>query len=106
MAAVALEDTDRLDLFAALMAAGDPPLSRLEDLLARRPAWHAEAACRGQGPDAWYPGTNDTATEALAVCATCRVRPECAEAGQAERFGVWGGLREGERRPRRRQAAA
>ena len=68
-----------LELIAALMA---------------RPAWQARARCRGYGPEAFF----DDPERAAATCAGCPVRSECAKAGMSERFGVWGGLSERERR--------
>jgi hypothetical protein len=67
-----------------------------------RPEWHRRAACRGQGPEAFYPEARQPADEALAICASCPVTAECAAAGQSERHGVWGGLTP----PQRRQPAA
>lgn len=57
-------------------------------------SWMDEAACKGLvRPDLFFPGTNEQAEEAKAICSTCPVRREClADArsrGDAE--GVWGG---------------
>lgn len=73
-------------------------LELLEQLLAR-PAWHAQAACRGYGPGAFFA---DDPVPARETCARCPVRLPCAEAGQTERHGTWGGLSERERRRARR----
>lgn len=72
-----------------------------------RPAWWARAACRGQGPEQWFPERGDRPDHAKAVCARCPVRAECLDAAVANReaAGVWGGMSPGERRPRRRRAA-
>ncbi len=75
------------------------PLDSVDiDALLARPAWHADAACRDVGLDVMFPsavdshGTKDRAVkEAEAICWTCPVRSECAEAGRNERHGVWGG---------------
>lgn len=71
-----------------------------------RPKWHQQAACRGQGPDGWFPppGT-EPKFEALAVCAACPVREPCASAGTVER-GTWGGISEARRRRDKRLPAA
>lgn len=54
--------------------------------------WHEQAACRGLGPDLFFPPvTARTAPEAVAVCRDCPVAEECSEAGENERHGVWGG---------------
>jgi WhiB family redox-sensing transcriptional regulator len=61
----------------------------LDDLL-NRPAWHADAACRGMGPDLFF-GDPLRAVEAKKVCAGCPVTAECLAAGMTEQRGVWGG---------------
>lgn len=99
-----VDELDRLAHVAALMQAGEPPTTLLEQFI-RRPAWHSEAACRGRDPDLWFPVGREPADEARAACATCRVRAECAEAGRSERFGIWGGLGPGQRRTKRPRAA-
>src|ERR687897_804931 len=77
----------------------------------RRPAWQARAACRGMGPADWYPtrGTGEAGRlrRARAVGPSGRVRGPCAEFGDRERQGVWGGGpgRQGEG-PRRGQRGA
>lgn len=72
--------------------------------LLARPAWHSRAACRGQGPESWYPSTAAEQRQvALATCARCPVRRECREAGLREIYGVWGGLTERERQGLRRE---
>lgn len=71
----------------------------------RRPTWHARAACRGVGADLFFPSRRQSERAYQAAveryCQRCPVRPECAEAGEHERFGLWGG-----RSPRRRQKRA
>lgn len=71
-----------------------------------RPAWWAQAACRGQGPGQWFPEQGAQAVDAKAVCARCPVRTDCLDAAveHHEPAGVWGGLSPTERRPRRRVA--
>lgn len=75
----------------------------LDDLL-RRPSWHAQAACRGMGPDAFFEAAHEAHDAAVALCGTCPVREPCAEAGASERFGVWAGTSPRERQERRRAA--
>jgi WhiB family redox-sensing transcriptional regulator len=64
------------------------------DLL--RPQWMRNAACRGQGFDAWFPAGDDgeDADAACLVCAGCPVRPECLDYALdgGIRHGLWGGL--------------
>jgi len=64
------------------------------DLL--RPRWMRNAACRGQGFNAWFPSeeSGEEADAAREVCSGCRVRTECLEYALAARIrhGLWGGL--------------
>lgn len=59
--------------------------------LAQRPAWHADAACRGRH-DLMFPAVGAISDAAYELCARCTVRSECAEAGRTEQYGVWGGV--------------
>ena len=65
--------------------------------------WHA-AACKDIDPDLFHPSEGQSTAAARAVCATCPVRPECLDWAlrNGERFGVWGGTSERERRRMRR----
>jgi WhiB family redox-sensing transcriptional regulator len=73
-------------------------------------SWQDRAACRGMDPDIFYPARNEPTKYARRVCQGCDVRDECLEAALAEpeRFGIWGGFTEKERRliKRRRLAAS
>lgn len=62
--------------------------------------WRQRGACRGLDPDIFYPGTDEEAGEAKAICDICPVRQPCLEHALAvrEREGIWGGLTERERR--------
>lgn len=70
-------------------------------------SWQHEALCAQTDPDAFFPERGFSAREAKTICATCPVRQECLEYAleNDERFGVWGGLSEGERRALRRRTA-
>jgi WhiB family transcriptional regulator, redox-sensing transcriptional regulator len=72
----------------------DATITRFYVLLANlRPTWHAQAACRGQGPDRWFPPPHEQpTTDAVELCGGCPVRLERADAGHGERSGWWGGL--------------
>ena len=62
-------------------------------------SWQTMAACRGLDPELFFPTRGESTAAARAVCAACVVRVECAETAIAgERFGVWGGLSERQRR--------
>jgi len=63
--------------------------------------WTGLAECATSDPDAWFPGSYDTATAAMArrICQGCPVRPECLAYAldTAEEHGIWGGLDPAER---------
>lgn len=68
----------------------------------RAPAgeWKAFGACRGLDPGVWYPEAGESSAAAKAICDTCPVEDVCLEMALAnrERYGVWGGTSEVERR--------
>lgn len=72
--------------------------------LIEMPAWKADAACRDLDPDLFFPAPGESHTEAQAVCRRCDVQAECLAYALTsdERFGVWGGTSERERRRIRR----
>ena len=65
-----------------------------------RPDWHALGACRGLDTSLFFPGQGESVAEAKAVCAGCTVRVECADYAldSGQRFGIWGGTSERDRR--------
>lgn len=65
--------------------------------------WHARAACAGMDSDLFFPEVGQPTTAAKAVCDRCPVRPQCDEWGLWERFGVWAGQSERDRKRRRQQ---
>ncbi|HEX2075869.1 MAG TPA: WhiB family transcriptional regulator [Geodermatophilus sp.] len=71
-------------------------------------SWKAEALCAETDPEAFFPEKGGSTREAKRVCAGCAVRAECLEYALAndERFGIWGGLSERERRRLRLQRRA
>ncbi len=73
---------------------------------ARQPTWHDEALCAETDPEAFFPEKGGSTREAKKVCIRCDVRPECLDYALAkdERFGIWGGLSERERRRLKRRA--
>lgn len=63
--------------------------------------WRYEGLCRQVDPELFYPEKGqDTTKAAKRVCAECPVLAPCLEQALArsERFGVWGGMTERERR--------
>lgn len=69
--------------------------------------WAKDGACAGEDPELFFPLKNDPGDTARQVCARCGVREEClAYALDAdEKFGIWGGLDENQRRALRRKQA-
>jgi WhiB family transcriptional regulator, redox-sensing transcriptional regulator len=70
-------------------------------------SWQDEANCLGVDPDLFFPERGASTREAKEVCRGCVVRAECLEYALAngEKFGIWGGMSERERRRIRRQRA-
>ena len=69
-------------------------------------AWQEQALCAQTDPEAFFPEKGGSTREAKRICSGCEVRAECLEYALAhdERFGIWGGLSERERRRLRRAA--
>lgn len=70
-------------------------------------AWQAEALCAQTDPEAFFPEKGGSTRDAKRVCSACPVREECLKYAMDndERFGIWGGLSERERRRLRKQAS-
>lgn len=62
--------------------------------------WQDRAACRGLDTELFFPKRGELAGVALATCGECPVRQPCLDhaLGFAERFGIWGGTSERQRR--------
>ena len=73
---------------------------------AEEPGWQEQALCAQTDPEAFFPEKGGSTREAKRICSGCEVRAECLEYALAndERFGIWGGLSERERRRLRRAA--
>jgi WhiB family transcriptional regulator, redox-sensing transcriptional regulator len=69
--------------------------------------WQRYANCMGVDPDLFFPERGASTKEAKEVCRGCVVREDCLEFALAngEKFGIWGGLSERERRRIRRRRA-
>ena len=69
--------------------------------------WQDDANCLGVDPDLFFPERGASTREAKEVCRGCVVREQCLEFAlqNGEKFGIWGGLSERERRRIRRQRA-
>ncbi|XNZ00534.1 WhiB family transcriptional regulator [Micrococcus luteus] len=63
-------------------------------------AWQVDALCAQTDPEAFFPEKGGSTRDAKKVCGSCPVRQECLDYAMAndERFGIWGGLSERERR--------
>ena len=70
-------------------------------------AWQDLANCLGVDPDLFFPERGASTREAKEVCRGCVVREDCLEFAlqNSEKFGIWGGMSERERRRIRRQRA-
>ncbi|MFW0108330.1 WhiB family transcriptional regulator [Rothia sp. P7181] len=68
-------------------------------------AWQADALCAQTDPEAFFPEKGGSTRDAKRVCNECPVREACLEYAMDndERFGIWGGLSERERRRLRKQ---
>ena len=68
------------------------------------PAWFTDALCAQVDQDGFYPDKGGSTANAKATCARCVVREQCLEYALAndERYGIWGGTSEGDRRKIRR----
>lgn len=62
--------------------------------------WHSQAVCSQTDPEAFYPEKGGSTREAKRICRECPVLQQCRQwaIDHDERYGVWGGLSERERR--------
>jgi WhiB family redox-sensing transcriptional regulator len=86
------------------------PVSELADVMTLESgakSWQRQANCMGVDPDLFFPERGASTREAKEVCRGCVVREDCLEFALAngEKFGIWGGLSERERRKIRRRRA-
>lgn len=67
-------------------------------------AWQADALCAQTDPEAFFPEKGGSTRDAKRVCEACIVKDRCLDYAMDndERFGIWGGLSERERRRLRR----
>ncbi len=82
-----------------------PQLSLVPDRIEVAPAttddeWQERALCAQTDPEAFFPEKGGSTREAKRICMGCEVRDACLDYALAhdERFGIWGGLSERERR--------
>jgi len=62
--------------------------------------WQERALCAQTDPEAFFPEKGGSTREAKRICLGCEVKDRCLDYALAhdERFGIWGGLSERERR--------
>lgn len=77
------------------------------DLLGDAPDWQERALCSQTDPEAFFPEKGASSVEAKRICGRCDVKDECLDyaLGHDERFGIWGGMSERERRKLKRRVA-
>ena len=97
--------TPHTDIEPAQLAMGRPQLSVVPDHDDADSAltdeqWQERALCAQTDPEAFFPEKGGSTREAKRICLGCEVKDECLESALAndERFGIWGGLSERERR--------
>jgi WhiB family redox-sensing transcriptional regulator len=80
-------------------------LSELAMVTEDEQEWQERALCAQTDPEAFFPEKGGSTREAKQICNSCDVRTECLEyaLGHDERFGIWGGLSERERRRLKRR---
>src|SRR3954452_16998951 len=76
-------------------------------MLWRLDDWREWALCAEVDPDAFFPEKGESTRAAKNICRRCLVKVECLSSALAndERFGVWGGLSDRERRRLRRMSS-
>lgn len=68
--------------------------------------WYSQAVCPETDPDAFFPEKGGSTADAKKVCRGCPVKDPCLQwaLDNDERYGVWGGLSDRERRRLKRGA--
>ena len=96
---------------AGTRAAGDPQVeedlkSLFDEPVDDKLPWQERALCAQTDPEGFFPEKGGSTREAKSVCGRCNVRDDCLRYALAhdERFGIWGGLSERERRRLKRRA--
>jgi WhiB family redox-sensing transcriptional regulator len=77
-----------------------PELDAIAPLTPEDDLWQEKALCAQTDPEAFFPEKGGSTREAKRICQGCEVRDACLDYALAhdERFGIWGGLSERERR--------
>lgn len=63
-------------------------------------SWQHRALCSQTDPEVFFPEKGGSTRDAKRVCELCEVREQCLDwaIDHDERFGIWGGMSERERR--------
>lgn len=98
---------DRGDSWSVSGAGGKYPTRWTESLIIPEP-WVGDALCPQTDPEAFFPEKGGSTRAAKKICEGCDVREQCLDYAlrNDERFGIWGGLSERERRKLRRPRPA
>ncbi len=107
MAGVLTGDTLNIGFGTSVGFGGDRlsgPFTVIDGGAGEEPEWQERALCAQTDPEAFFPEKGGSTREAKRICSGCDVRAECLDYALAhdERFGIWGGLSERERRRQRR----
>lgn len=88
---------------APALAAGTPA-GGMATLPPAGTSWKAYGLCAQTDPEVFFPEKGGSTRDAKQTCMACEVKVQCLEYALSndERFGVWGGLSERERRRLRR----
>lgn len=88
--------TQRSDVLATIAGTSD----RYALLGISAEPWMDEGLCAQTDPEEFFPEKGGPTRAAKAVCAVCPVAAECLDYAlkRGERYGIWGGLSERERR--------
>lgn len=68
-------------------------------------AWAQDAACRDADIDLFFSSHDEEQRAALELCRSCPVQADCLRYAleNGEMYGIWGGMRESDRRARIRE---
>ena len=80
-------------------------LALLADPPSTEPRWQDRGLCAQTDPEAFFPEKGGSNREAKRICTGCEVAGDCLDWAlqNDERFGIWGGTTERERRRMRRE---
>jgi WhiB family redox-sensing transcriptional regulator len=95
------------DWFVDPVRLGVPGVRQLRVVEEENPlAWQSDSLCAQTDPEAFFPEKGGSTRDAKKICGSCEVRSHCLEYAleNDERFGIWGGLSERERRKLRKRA--